>query len=81
MAAYLHDCKRVIIPEENLRDLEDIDPKVRESLEFVAAKHMDDVVRAVFSYVTVEEQSEEKKEEYSLVVPAAVPNVTGVRQQ
>ncbi len=81
MAAYLHDCKRVIIPEENLRDLEDIDPKVRESLEFIPAKHMDDVVHAVFSYVTVEEQPEEKQEQYNVVVPTAVPNVTGVRRQ
>ena len=81
MAAYLHDCKRVIIPEENLRDLEDIDPKVRESLEFIPAKHMDDVVHAVFSYVTVEEQPEEKQAQYNVVVPTAVPNVTGVRRQ
>ena len=42
---------------------------------------MDDVVHAVFSYVTVEEQPEEKQEQYNVVVPTAVPNVTGVRRQ
>ncbi len=80
MAAYLADVKRVIIPEENVRDLDDIDAKVRETLEFVPAKHMDDVIRAVFSYMSVEEQSAEKREEYSVVVPSALPTVTGVRK-
>ncbi|MGM9638484.1 MAG: S16 family serine protease, partial [Butyricicoccaceae bacterium] len=80
MAAYLADVKRVIIPEENVRDLDDIDAKVRETLEFVPAKHMDDVIRAVFSYMSVEEQPAEKREEYSVVVPSALPTVTGVRK-
>ncbi|MBQ1271505.1 MAG: endopeptidase La [Clostridia bacterium] len=80
MAAYLADVKRVIIPAENVRDLDDIDPTVRDTLEFIPATHMDDVVRAVFSYVQVEESNEEEKERFSVVVPPVRPSATGVRQ-
>ena len=43
MAAYTHGIKTVIIPYDNLPDLEEIDPTVRESINFVAAKTIDDV--------------------------------------
>ena len=80
MAAYLADVKRVIIPAENVRDLDDIDPTVRKTLEFIPATHMDDVVRAVFSYVQVEDSGEEEKERFNVVVPPVRPRATGVRQ-
>lgn len=44
MAAMRHGVKTVIIPKENLRDLEEIDQTVRNSLEFVAAQTMDKVL-------------------------------------
>jgi ATP-dependent Lon protease len=44
MAALRHGISTVIIPEDNLRDLEEIDQTVRKSLNFVVARHMDVVL-------------------------------------
>ena len=44
MAAYRHGIKRVIIPKENLPDLEDISKTVREATEFIPVSHMDEVL-------------------------------------
>ena len=46
MAALRFGVKTVIIPEENLPDLEEIDQTVRRSLGFVAASKLDDVLDA-----------------------------------
>lgn len=44
MAALRHGVSTVIIPQDNLRDLEEIDQTVRNSLHFVAAATMDTVL-------------------------------------
>ncbi len=44
MAALRHGVSTVIIPNDNLRDLEEIDQTVRKSLNFVSAKTMDTVL-------------------------------------
>lgn len=44
MAALRYGVSTVIIPEENLRDLDEIDPIVRKSLNFVTAKTVDTVL-------------------------------------
>ena len=44
MAALRHGIRTVIIPEENLRDLEEIDQTVRKSLNFVTARSIDTVL-------------------------------------
>lgn len=44
MAALRHGVKTVIIPKDNLRDLEEIDQTVRAALTFVAAQSMDTVL-------------------------------------
>ena len=44
MAALRHGITTVIIPEDNLRDLEEIDQTVRKALHFVSAKSMDTVL-------------------------------------
>lgn len=44
MAALRHGIKTVIIPKDNLRDLEEIDQTVRSALNFVAAQSMDTVL-------------------------------------
>ncbi|MCQ2445383.1 MAG: endopeptidase La [Clostridia bacterium] len=46
MAAMRHGAKRVIIPAENLSDLAEIDPKVREALSFIPAEDIDTVLSA-----------------------------------
>jgi len=47
MAAFRHGIKTVIIPLENEPDLEEIDPTVRNALNFVAADHIDNILDIV----------------------------------
>ena len=44
MAAYRNDIHTVIIPADNESDLNDIDPTVRASLDFITASHADSVI-------------------------------------
>ncbi len=45
MAAYNAGVKTVLIPHDNLKDLNDIDPLARENLQFVPCKTLDDVLK------------------------------------
>lgn len=45
MAAYNAGVKTVLIPNDNLKDLNDIDPIARENLEFIPCKTLDDVLK------------------------------------
>ena len=45
MAAYNAGVKRVIIPADNVRDLEEIDPLARENLEFIPCRKLSEVLR------------------------------------
>ena len=49
MAALRAGVTTVIIPKKNESDLEEIDPLVRERLNFVAVEHADEVLKLVFS--------------------------------
>ncbi len=49
MAALRHGVRTVIIPEENARDLSEIDPTVRKSLNFITAKTVDTVLEAALN--------------------------------
>jgi ATP-dependent Lon protease len=51
MAALRGGVKTVLLPGKNRPDLEDIDPLVREKLEFVFVDHMDAVVSRLFAPV------------------------------
>ena len=44
MAAYKHGCKTVIIPHDNIIDLEDVDSEVKEHILFVPVKTIDEVL-------------------------------------
>ena len=46
MAAYTAGVKRVVIPADNLRDLEEIDPAAREALTFIPCKTVTEVLAA-----------------------------------
>lgn len=52
MAAYRAGIKSVLIPKDNLKDLDDIDPIVRESIRFVPCEKVDDVLKEAFSEIT-----------------------------
>jgi len=47
MAAFRHGIKTVIIPLENEPDLQDIDPTVKNALNFIAADHIDNILDIV----------------------------------
>jgi ATP-dependent Lon protease len=49
LAALRARLKKVIIPEENLKDLEDIPDYVKKKVTFLPVKDMDDVVKLLFS--------------------------------
>ncbi|QJA05605.1 endopeptidase La [Thermosulfurimonas marina] len=44
LAALRKGIKKVLLPEKNLKDLEDIPPELRRKLEFVPVKHLDEVL-------------------------------------
>ena len=48
MAALRNNVHTVIIPKENLSDLELIDPEVRDALSFVPTDHVDNILELVF---------------------------------
>lgn len=50
MAAYVAGIKKVIIPADNIRDLEDIDPEAREKLTFIPCKTADEVLSHALVY-------------------------------
>lgn len=45
MAAYVEGIKTIIVPEENRSDLDKVDEKVKENIEFIFAKTGDDVLK------------------------------------
>ena len=51
MAALRHGVKTVIIPEENRKDLEEIDQTVRKSLNFVTARTADTVLETALRFL------------------------------
>lgn len=44
LAAYREGMKTIVLPEENQRDIEEIPESIREKLEFITAKNMDEVL-------------------------------------
>lgn len=50
LAAHRGGITRVIIPDKNTKDIEDIPPKVLETVEIIAVSHMDRVLREALSH-------------------------------
>ena len=77
MAAYSAGVRTVLIPEDNMRDLEDIDPIAREALIFIPCRRVSDALSVAL--VSNEKEkiyyTEKKKEEY----PEIIPNIKGER--
>ncbi len=48
LAALRGKMKKVLLPEDNRKDLEDVPPYVKRTLAFVFAHHMDDVIKEAF---------------------------------
>lgn len=73
MAAYKSGVKTVIIPYKNLPDIAELDPVVKESVEFVPVKSIDEVLKlAVCDGASVKKQSVKKNTEAHRNINAAV---------
>ena len=70
VAAYRSKIKNVIIPEENLPDLEDIDDIVRENLNFIPVANAE----KVFESAVIFPKAESKIDLYSDIMPPPAPN-------
>ncbi len=85
LAAYNAGVKRVIIPADNVGDLDEIDPIVRTSLEFIPVKHADEVLSvalrraAIAQTVAQQHQTGETKQRKRSRVPAVKRTRTPMR--
>lgn len=76
MAAKRTGIKTVIIPKQNLRDLSEIDPVVRESLRFVAADSIDTVLsEALCRQMPAEEKQDDDLLTSFITLDAAVKEI------
>ena len=76
MAAKRNGIRTVLIPRENLRDLAEIDPVVRESLRFVTAESVDTVLAEALC--PPEPQKAEEREQP--IITAFVPMDQAVQE-
>ena len=83
MAALRHGIHTVIIPEDNAKDLEEIDQNVRKALNFLTVSHADRVIEAALNFgerkteIAVESGAEAVQ---PISVPGRKKNKTGIRQ-
>ena len=78
MAAYNAGVQTVLIPKENLRDLEELDPLARENLKLIPCSKMADVLKQALLPVKNEIKAEEAAESVaaSKYIPVSVPTPT-----
>ena len=71
MAAYSAGVHTVLIPEDNMQNLEDIDPVVREALTFIPCKHLSEVLSAALAEKPSKALpfTEVRTEEYPDIIP------------
>ena len=77
MAAYSAGAKTVLIPQENLRDLEEIDPLARENLRFIPCRTADEVLSNALLPVEPtlrRTESSEKAQHAPVFIPQHAPN-------
>ena len=79
MAAKRNAIRTVIIPRDNQRDLEEIDPVVREALRFVPAETVDTVLAEALLRTEIMDNREETKSETEGIVTAFVPPEPAVK--
>lgn len=79
MAAKRNGIRTVIIPRDNQRDLEEIDPVVREALRFVPAETVDTVLAEALLRTEIMDNREETKSETEGIVTAFVPPEPAVK--
>lgn len=81
MAALRHGIRTVIIPQDNAKDLEEIDQNVRKALNFITVSHADSVISAALNFAAVKQADAEEVPAHNAVIPAPrKKNKTGIRQ-
>ena len=78
MAAYTAGVKTVFIPYDNERDIEELDPLVRENITIIPCKHVEEILANALVDTKVDAQSEQESLS-KVFVPAAAPSVGRVR--
>ena len=73
MAALRHGIRTVILPEDNRKDLEEIDQTVRRALNFLPVRHVDQVLEAALDLPPLDAEAPKPapKEEQPIAIPAA----------
>ena len=73
MAALRHGIRTVILPEDNRKDLEEIDQTVRRALTFIPVRHVDQVLEAALDLPPLDAEAPKPapKEEQPIAIPAA----------
>ncbi len=80
MAAYNAGVKTVLIPEDNLRDLEELDPLARENLKLIPCRRITEVLeQALLPAAVLKETNTEAAVAASKYIPVAAPAVSQVR--
>ncbi|MBQ9806570.1 MAG: endopeptidase La [Clostridia bacterium] len=80
MAAYNAKVTTVLIPHDNLRDLEEIDSLARENLHFIPCKKASEVLANALIPSAVHACETKKKEDASAqYIPAGITNTAGIR--
>ncbi|MBQ7624728.1 MAG: endopeptidase La [Clostridia bacterium] len=77
MAAFREGIKNVIIPADNVKDIEEIDKTVKENIKFIPVSQMDEVVSFVFGESLKEKLS---KNEDAITVAAIPHEETAVKR-
>ncbi len=83
MAALRHGIKTVIIPQDNAKDLEEIDQNVRRALNFLTVSHADSVIEAALNFAAPGREEETAAGDTPLQpipAPQRKKGKTGIRQ-
>ena len=78
MAAYRNGIHTVVIPADNEKDLEEIDPTVRSGLRFVTAEQVDQVLAEALDFSETQKQPDFPVEFAGSVAP--MPQPSAIRQ-
>ena len=82
MAAYSAGAKTVLIPQDNVRDVEELDPMARENLNIIPCRHVSDVLGYALLPAKAEKRGEASAEDTvaaSKFIPANVGHATPLR--
>ncbi len=80
MAAYRAGISKVIIPQDNLKDLEEISKAVREKIEFVPVTHVDTVISHALDIEKLPAKKETEEVKPIISKPKSNRKITEIRQ-